>query len=604
MMSIKRKRVTLHPLNKDGTLDMITNLYPKCFVDGIVDREGNPIVLPQNAELDLNNIMYDWARSDLGALLYGNFNNPIKSKKNGKDRSMNNWYFDFKERLDLKQYADVSAIVCHFTSPNYSVPDLYIDDHDWSHEEWHDRAGEVAEYKKEICKEDNIVRYTFYPDPDEDIWVGKNKSGTPDGYIKLNDDGDYLVVTIELDKPIRGRVYLNAIMDGWSSEDNLYATYYRSSDQTQRMNVECRPYNGGWNTVYIEAENANVPYVNWLGPDYWTEHNVKYSNEGYCPWGLIELDAGLNQIKFQRLQTRSLLIAGITIVAQELSEEEVPNEVVFYKTSSKNEEPTFSCVDINEDYEVKLTLQPWGIIGAAQTIEEYEPRITLWYGGKNAWSAEFEPWPGSFEWDEFKKILMAYNAYEENPKFYKIRLIDGYDNYFADYTDCGFWMTCDDQVWEGHQYEYLHIVTQEKVGEDYFNEVTIVYDRVTGEYYVDFTYWFGLYNRRNLVIFDNQLTEDNVLFPIWLTYNDRFDTDEEYENWLENIETERIYEFPIDLPVRLCVFDSSTEEARYYPAVARAGWDDNSNPILWVITSVGTFEFNFEWENIDEEVYY
>lgn len=40
---IKRKRVTLHPLKKDGTLDLYTNLYPKCLVDGIVDREGNPI---------------------------------------------------------------------------------------------------------------------------------------------------------------------------------------------------------------------------------------------------------------------------------------------------------------------------------------------------------------------------------------------------------------------------------------------------------------------------------------------------------------------------------------------------------------------------------
>ena len=33
---IERKRVTLHPLKHDGTIDLHTNLYPKTFLDGIV----------------------------------------------------------------------------------------------------------------------------------------------------------------------------------------------------------------------------------------------------------------------------------------------------------------------------------------------------------------------------------------------------------------------------------------------------------------------------------------------------------------------------------------------------------------------------------------
>lgn len=40
---IKRKRVTLHPLKKDGTLDLYTNLYPKCLNTGIVDKNGNEV---------------------------------------------------------------------------------------------------------------------------------------------------------------------------------------------------------------------------------------------------------------------------------------------------------------------------------------------------------------------------------------------------------------------------------------------------------------------------------------------------------------------------------------------------------------------------------
>lgn len=37
------KRVTLHPLNPDGSIDENVNLYPKSMVSGLVDDEGNPM---------------------------------------------------------------------------------------------------------------------------------------------------------------------------------------------------------------------------------------------------------------------------------------------------------------------------------------------------------------------------------------------------------------------------------------------------------------------------------------------------------------------------------------------------------------------------------
>ena len=41
MATVERKRVTLHPLKEDGTVDPKICLYPKTFIDGIVDRDGN-----------------------------------------------------------------------------------------------------------------------------------------------------------------------------------------------------------------------------------------------------------------------------------------------------------------------------------------------------------------------------------------------------------------------------------------------------------------------------------------------------------------------------------------------------------------------------------
>lgn len=40
---IVRKRVTLHPLKEDGTIDTSINLYPKTFIDGIVDKDGEQV---------------------------------------------------------------------------------------------------------------------------------------------------------------------------------------------------------------------------------------------------------------------------------------------------------------------------------------------------------------------------------------------------------------------------------------------------------------------------------------------------------------------------------------------------------------------------------
>lgn len=50
--TITRTRVTLHPLKDDGTMDLNTNLYPKTFLDGIVDRNGEDVDVVTQPELD------------------------------------------------------------------------------------------------------------------------------------------------------------------------------------------------------------------------------------------------------------------------------------------------------------------------------------------------------------------------------------------------------------------------------------------------------------------------------------------------------------------------------------------------------------------------
>jgi len=59
---IKVKRITLHPMNPDGSLDLETNLYPKTLNTGIVDEEGSQVELQhltagENIVIDENGVI-------------------------------------------------------------------------------------------------------------------------------------------------------------------------------------------------------------------------------------------------------------------------------------------------------------------------------------------------------------------------------------------------------------------------------------------------------------------------------------------------------------------------------------------------------------------
>lgn len=52
MAIVERKRVTLHPLKEDGTVDPKVCLYPKTFVDGIVNRDGDLVKVATAEDLE------------------------------------------------------------------------------------------------------------------------------------------------------------------------------------------------------------------------------------------------------------------------------------------------------------------------------------------------------------------------------------------------------------------------------------------------------------------------------------------------------------------------------------------------------------------------
>ena len=71
MANPERKRVTLHPVKPDGSIDTSINLYPKTFVDGIVDRQGNEVEVQERLTAGENITIEDNVISATGGKSFG-----------------------------------------------------------------------------------------------------------------------------------------------------------------------------------------------------------------------------------------------------------------------------------------------------------------------------------------------------------------------------------------------------------------------------------------------------------------------------------------------------------------------------------------------------
>ena len=75
------KRVTLHPILEDGSIDTNVNLYPKTLLDGIVDRQGEPVDVALKSDIF-------------------NLDDSKVDKEEGKGLSSNDFTDEEKEKLD------------------------------------------------------------------------------------------------------------------------------------------------------------------------------------------------------------------------------------------------------------------------------------------------------------------------------------------------------------------------------------------------------------------------------------------------------------------------------------------------------------------------
>ena len=176
-------------------------------------------------------------------------------------------------------------------------------------------AGTVAYKKAECADNDGFSRLKINQSA---VTYGANssrKSGTPDGYTKLANDGETMSFKIKADKKYSGKLFLYGVMDGYSSNYTKNFCYYGRNGATPTPNVEVK-VNG--EVVDISAQK-NVTFQDIFGAE--SDPNTdNLSPENYALLGNIVLNEGVNEIIYKRVQTLNMLIKDFVFVVEEYSE--------------------------------------------------------------------------------------------------------------------------------------------------------------------------------------------------------------------------------------------------------------------------------------------
>lgn len=175
--------------------------------------------------------------------------------------------------------------------------------------------GTVA-YKKATCSDnDGFLRFKVNKEAFSLVGSSKWKS-SPDGYAKLNSDNNAFSFKMEADKAYQGKLYLFGCMDGWSTEGNRNAGFYRGGNPSAEITV-----NGKALDASAQSEKT---YRDYFGEDQvdteLSSPSDHLSVDGYAPFAAVTLQKGVNEIVYTRKQTQNMLIKDMVFIVEEAPE--------------------------------------------------------------------------------------------------------------------------------------------------------------------------------------------------------------------------------------------------------------------------------------------
>lgn len=140
------------------------------------------------------------------------------------------------------------------------------------------------------------------------------KSATPDGYMKLNGNGQSISYTFHLDEAIYGTIYMKGYTD--SSAINSGAGFYTTGTSNSATQEEGN-FRIEVNGVRVDYSQARgVPYAVMLeGGEPGPSDNDSPVN--YCEVGEVTLNSGINTIRYTRVASYTLQISHFAIITSD-----------------------------------------------------------------------------------------------------------------------------------------------------------------------------------------------------------------------------------------------------------------------------------------------
>ena len=208
----------------------------------------------------------------------------------------------------------------------YKVEEVIPAGHKWGAEEdvaADTESGAVA-YKRAVCSGCGAVKYTILSDDATFATGSSNKSGTPEHHIKLNSNGQSFSVKFKTAKVSVGTLYQEGVFDVWPSNGEKYGYFDvtksdANAEQAKKTgNFEVK-VNGS--VVDLEPQRGKV-FADWLDTE--TKQTigegnaaVDWSLDGLCPIGEVDLDVGVNEIVYKRVESYNLAVKSFVLIVNE-----------------------------------------------------------------------------------------------------------------------------------------------------------------------------------------------------------------------------------------------------------------------------------------------
>ncbi len=180
-----------------------------------------------------------------------------------------------------------------------------------------DEEAGTAAYKKAACADnDGFLRLKVNQSVVKYASGSSRKNGTPEGYTKLSDNNQSFSFKMKVDKKYSGKLFFFGCMDGWSTDGNRDAGFYRNNTPSAKVEV---------NGVALDASaQKSKKYRDYFGEEQintdLSSPSDHLSYDGYAPFAPVTLEAGVNEIKYTRVQTQNMLIKDFVFIVEEYSD--------------------------------------------------------------------------------------------------------------------------------------------------------------------------------------------------------------------------------------------------------------------------------------------